>query len=90
MEHHRRLRLLLVGPAGRRHRIGEQLVGTVDFARRAGYRELVPWTKDVPAAARKICQRAGFTLVTEKPHRSYGVNLVGRAWRLGLKEGTAQ
>ncbi|MCP3819605.1 GNAT family N-acetyltransferase [Streptomyces sp. A3M-1-3] len=88
-----RLRLLLVDPAGRGHHIGEQLVGAVvDFAREAGYRELVLWTNDVLAAARKIYQRAGFTLVAEKPHRSYGVDLVGQDWRLGLhgsQEGTA-
>lgn len=86
-----RLRLLLADPAGRGHHIGEQLVGAVvDFAREAGYRELVPWTNDVLAAARKIYQRAGFTLVAEKPHRSYGVDLVGQDWRLGLQEGTAR
>ncbi|MFD7612852.1 GNAT family N-acetyltransferase [Streptomyces sp. NPDC059828] len=85
-----RLRLLLVEPEARGHGLGDRLVGAVvDFAREAGYRELVLWTNDVLTAARKIYQRAGFTLVTEKPHRSYGAELVGQDWRLALQEGAA-
>lgn len=83
-----RLRLLLVEPEARGHRLGERLVGAVvDFAREVGYRELVLWTNDVLTAARSIYQRAGFTLVAEKPHRSYGADLVGQDWRLPLQEG---
>ncbi|MFF3684823.1 GNAT family N-acetyltransferase [Streptomyces sp. NPDC002187] len=85
-----RLRLLLVEPEVRGHGLGDRLVRTaVDFAREAGYRDMVLWTNDVLAGARRIYQRAGFTLVSEKPHRSYGVDLVGQDWRLPLKEGTA-
>ncbi|MGW1884397.1 bifunctional helix-turn-helix transcriptional regulator/GNAT family N-acetyltransferase [Streptomyces sp. NPDC001970] len=86
-----RLRLLLVEPEARGHGLGDRLVGAVvDFAREVGYRELVLWTNDVLGAARKIYQRAGFTLVAEKPHRSYGVDLVGQDWRLPLQEGSPQ
>ncbi|NUK05776.1 MarR family transcriptional regulator [Streptomyces lunaelactis] len=84
-----RLRLLLVEPEARGHGLGDQLVrGVVDFARDVGYRELVLWTNDVLTGARRIYQRAGFTLVAEKPHRSYGVDLVGQDWRLPLQERT--
>ncbi|MEU8886634.1 helix-turn-helix domain-containing GNAT family N-acetyltransferase [Streptomyces sp. NPDC048442] len=80
-----RLRLLLVEPSARGHGIGERLVSTVvDFARGAGYGEVVLWTNDVLTAARKIYQRAGFVLVAEQPHRSYGANLVGQDWLLDL------
>ncbi|MER6994884.1 helix-turn-helix domain-containing GNAT family N-acetyltransferase [Streptomyces sp. NPDC000410] len=83
-----RLRLLLVEPEARGHGLGDRLVSTVvEFAREAGYRELVLWTNDALSAARRIYQRAGFTLVTEKPHRSYGADLVGQDWRLPLQEG---
>ncbi|OEJ32062.1 GNAT family N-acetyltransferase [Streptomyces subrutilus] len=82
-----RLRLLLVDPEGRGRGIGARLVGAaVDFARSVGYRELVLSTTDVPADARGLYRRAGFTLIAERPHRSFGVSLTGQDWRLPLQE----
>lgn len=80
-----RLRLLLVEPDARGLGIGDRLVSAVvDFARGAGYRDLVLWTNDVLTSARRLYQRHGFVLTAEKPHRSFGQNLNGQDWRLGL------
>lgn len=80
-----RLRLLIVDPAARGHGIGRRLVDEcVAFARAAGYTELVLWTNDILTDARKIYQRAGFTLVAEQRHHSFGRELTGQDWRLAL------
>ncbi|MET9380321.1 bifunctional helix-turn-helix transcriptional regulator/GNAT family N-acetyltransferase [Streptomyces sp. NPDC002928] len=80
-----RLRLLLVEPDARGLGLGDRLVAAVvEFARGVGYRDLVLWTNDVLAAARHIYQRHGFVLTAEKPHRSFGKDLVGQDWRLDL------
>jgi DNA-binding MarR family transcriptional regulator/N-acetylglutamate synthase-like GNAT family acetyltransferase len=80
-----RLRLLLVDPAARGLGIGARLTDEcIRFARAAGYRAITLWTHSVLTAARRIYQKAGFTLTSSERRRSWGRDVVAEYWDLTL------
>jgi DNA-binding MarR family transcriptional regulator/GNAT superfamily N-acetyltransferase len=76
-----RLRLLLVEPWARGLGLGAALVGRcLDFARQAGYADIVLLTYDQLAAARRIYQAAGFRLDREHAEDAFGQRMMSQTW----------
>ncbi|MBP2702447.1 MarR family transcriptional regulator [Microbispora sp. RL4-1S] len=82
------LRLLLVDPRARGMGLGRRLVEEcVRFARQAGYRRIMLWTRDVLAGARKIYLDVGFTLAEQYAGEESGAPVTEQIYVMELDRG---
>jgi len=84
-DHVAQLRLLLVEPKARGKGIGKRLVNEcINFSRRNRYRKIRLWTQSNLLEARHLYAKEGFQLVEQKPHTSFGHDLIAEFWELSL------
>lgn len=80
------LRLLLVEPKARNKGIGKQLLNEcINFSKKNGYTTIRLWTQRNLTAAHHLYTKAGFKLMKEEPHHSFGHKLIGETWELSLR-----
>ena len=72
-------------PSARGAGLGQRLVAEcIRFAREAGYHTIMLWTNDILSSARRIYIAAGFMLMSEEGHDSYGKPLTAQIWEMPL------
>jgi DNA-binding MarR family transcriptional regulator/ribosomal protein S18 acetylase RimI-like enzyme len=76
-----KVRLVYVEPQLRGRGLARRMLDEATaFARGAGYDSMILWTQSCLGAARRMYAGAGFTLIGEEPHHSFGTDLVGETW----------
>ncbi len=86
LEETAQLRLMLVEPRARGRGVGEALMNEcLRFARGAGYSRMILWTQSILHAARRLYARHGFQRIDEKPHNSWGKELVAEVCERSIR-----
>ncbi|MCG8604638.1 helix-turn-helix domain-containing GNAT family N-acetyltransferase [bacterium] len=79
------LRLLLVEPKVRGKGLGARLIDEcIKLSKRQGYRKIKLWTQSNLLEARHLYTKAGFEIVEEKSHHSFGHDLIAEIWERNL------
>jgi DNA-binding MarR family transcriptional regulator/N-acetylglutamate synthase-like GNAT family acetyltransferase len=79
------LRLLLVEPKARGQSVGMRLIDEcVNFSRRKRYRKIKLWTQSNLPQARHLYAKAGFEMVSQSAHKSFGQDLIAETWEMPL------
>ncbi|WP_020401402.1 bifunctional helix-turn-helix transcriptional regulator/GNAT family N-acetyltransferase [Kordiimonas gwangyangensis] len=82
-----RLRLFLLTKAARGLGLGQRMIGEcLAFAQSVGYKKVVLSTNSVLHTARRIYEKAGFTLVGEEATNQYGEGHILQDWELTLRD----
>ena len=78
-------RLLLVEPKARGQSVGTRLIDEcINFSKRNRYRKIKLWTQSNLLQARHLYAKAGFKMVSESAHQSFGQDLIAEFWELPL------
>jgi GNAT superfamily N-acetyltransferase len=80
-----RLRLFLIEPQARGTGLAQNMLqACLAFASNAGYRRMRLWTHESHRAAGRLYARNGFTLVSQRPARAFGCDVVDQTWERRL------
>ncbi|KAJ6442214.1 benzoate 4-monooxygenase cytochrome P450 [Purpureocillium lavendulum] len=80
-----RIRALLVEHGARGLGLGGRLVqNCIDFAREAGYKDMVLYTNSILTPARKLYKTFGFRLVDEAEITTFAPGTLGETWKMAL------
>ena len=80
-----KLRLFLTLPDARGTGLGARLLAQcMTFAKQKGYEKMTLWTHESHAAACALYTKTGWSCVSSKPVRSFGVSLIEQQWEITL------
>lgn len=80
-----KLRLFLLVPEARGKGLGRHLLRTcMAFAREKGYRGMELWTHESHRAACALYAQNGWQLVSSRPVRAFGCDLVEQSWEIAF------